>query len=171
MRNGSRRAACEAARRIDIDARDPRPFFYSLVRHPDTPCMVTNAEFTAQQGCVVYAKNKKRVSAFYQRTLALEVDESERTHDLLRGHGYEVVVHCIPKNFAATIEIAKPAVPRDTTPFKPTFMVPDLEAVRLAATKTGGYLKPIECAWRFRGCIVIDGWDPEGNIVQFKERE
>lgn len=133
--------------------------------------MVTKTEFNAQQGCVVFAKNKKRVSAFYQQTLALEVDESERTHDLLRGHGYEVVVHSIPRKYAATIEIVEPAIPRDTTPFKPTFMVPDLEAVRIAATKTGGNLKPIERAWRFRGCLVLDGWDPEGNIVQFKERE
>jgi len=133
--------------------------------------MVTETEFNAQQGCVVYAKDKKRVSAFYQQTLALEVDESMHTHDFLRGHGYEVIVHAIPKKYAATIEIAKPAVPRDTTPFKPTFMVPDLEAVRIAATKTGGYLTPLERAWRFRGCVVLDGWDPEGNIVQFKERE
>lgn len=133
--------------------------------------MVTKIEFNAQQGCVVFAKNKNRVSAFYQQTLALDVDESERTHDLLRGHGYELVVHSIPRTHAATIEIVKPAFPRDTTPFKPTFMVPDLEAVRIAATKTGGYLEPKERAWRFRGCIVLDGWDPEGNIVQFKVRE
>jgi len=133
--------------------------------------MATKSALNAQQGCMVFAKNKKRVSAFYKETLVLEVEESEHTHDLLRGHGYEVVVHSIPRKYAATIEIGKPAVPRDTTPFKPTFVVPDLEVVRVAATKTGGYLKQIENAWRFRGCIVLDGWDPEGNIVQFKERE
>jgi hypothetical protein len=26
-------------------------------------------------------------------------------------------------------------------------------------------------AWRFRGHIVLDGWDPEGNVVQFKQAE
>jgi catechol-2,3-dioxygenase len=46
-----------------------------------------------QQGLVVFAKNKKRVSAFYQQTLGLIVEESDTSHDLLRGHGYEVVVH------------------------------------------------------------------------------
>ncbi len=142
-------------------------FAVSLWRHA---CMVTKTEFNAQQGCVVFAKNKKRVSAFYQQTLALEIGESERTHDLLLGPGYEVVVHSIPRKHAANIEIASPALPRDATPFKPTFMVPYLEAVRVAATETGGYLKPRARAWRFRGCIVLDCWDPEGNIVQFKER-
>ncbi len=41
----------------------------------------------SQRGLVVFAKNKKRVSAFYQRTLGLEVEESETSHDLLRGNG------------------------------------------------------------------------------------
>lgn len=126
---------------------------------------------TPQQGLVVFAKNKKRVSAFYQLTLDLRVEETASSHDLLRGHGYEVVIHAIPRRYAAQIKIAKPPVVREDTPLKPTFVVNDLEAVRAAATKTGGHLKPAQFAWHFRGCMVIDGWDPEGNVVQFKQRE
>jgi predicted enzyme related to lactoylglutathione lyase len=125
----------------------------------------------SQQGLVVFAKNKKRVSAFYQQTLGLEVQESDSSHDLLRGHGYELVVHTIPRKYAAGIAIAKPPEPREETPFKPTFVVDSLEKVRSAAAATGGYLKPAEGAWHFRGHAVLDGWDPEGNIVQFKQAE
>ena len=39
-----------------------------------------------QQGCAVFAKNKKRVSAFYQQALGLAVVESKPSHDLLRGN-------------------------------------------------------------------------------------
>jgi predicted enzyme related to lactoylglutathione lyase len=124
-----------------------------------------------QQGLVVFAKNKNRVSAFYQQTLSLQVEESDSTHDLLRGGDYEVVVHTIPRKYAAGIEITRPPTPRSDTPFKPTFVVASLEAVRVAVVKTGGYLKPAEDAWHFRGCTVLDGWDPEGNIVQFKQRD
>jgi hypothetical protein len=124
-----------------------------------------------RQGCVVFAKNKRRVSAFYRQTLGLAVEESAASHDLLRGDGCEVVVHAIPRKVAADIRIARPAEPREETPFKPTFVVADLEAVRAAAARTGGYLKPIERAWRFRGCVVLDGWDPEGNVVQFGQPE
>ena len=85
--------------------------------------------------------------------------------------GYEVVVHAIPRKYASGIRIARPAVPRDDVPFKPTFVVANLEAVRAAAVKSGGYLKPAEAAWHFRGCAVLDGWDPEGNVVQFKQRD
>ena len=124
-----------------------------------------------QQGLVVFAKNKKRVSAFYQQALRLSVEESDTSHDLLRGHGYEVVVHTIPRKYAAGISLSKPPEPRQETPFKPTFVVPSLAAVRTAAEATGGHLKPEAGAWRFRGHVVLDGWDPEGNIVQFKQAE
>ena len=124
-----------------------------------------------QQGLVVYAKNKKRVSAFYQQTLGLEVHESESSHDLLRGHSCEIVVHSIPRKHAAGIKVSKTPEPRDETPFKPTFVVLSLSEVRLAAEATGGYLKPEAAAWHFRGQVLLDGWDPEGNIVQFKQAE
>jgi hypothetical protein len=125
----------------------------------------------SQQGLVVFAKNKKRVSAFYQQTLDLDLAETATSHDLLRVHGYEVVVHTIPRKYAASMTITKPPVPRQDSPFKPTFVVVSLKAVRSAAQATGGYLKPDSGAWHFRGHVVIDGWDPEGNIVQFKQAE
>jgi hypothetical protein len=124
-----------------------------------------------QQGLVVFAKNMKRVSAFYQQTLSLDVIESDSSHDLLRDTVYEVVVHTIPRRYAASITITKPPEPREETPFKPTFVVNSLTHVRTAAEATGGYLKPEARAWRFRGHVVLDGWDPEGNIVQFKQAE
>lgn len=125
--------------------------------------MVSPIKTSLQQGCVVFAKNKKRVSAFYQQTLGLAIEESGPSHDLLRGNGYEVVVHAIPRKYAAAIKLARPIVPREEMPFKPTFVVGDLDEVRIAATKSGGYLKPKQGAWHFRGCIVLDGWGPRGQ--------
>jgi hypothetical protein len=122
-----------------------------------------------RQGLVVFAKNKRRVSAFFRQTLGLECHESEPSHDLLRGHGVEVVVHAIARRYAAGIRVAKPPEPRNENPFKPTFVVASLAQVRRAAEATGGYLKPQADAWRFRGHVVLDGWDPEGNIVQFRQ--
>ena len=124
-----------------------------------------------QQGLVVFAKNKKRVSAFYQQALGLVVEESDTSHDLLRGHGYELVIHTIPRKIAASIVMADPPAPREEAPLKPTFVVGSLAAVRRAVEATGGYLKPESGAWRIRGHVVLDGWDPEGNIVQFKQAE
>lgn len=124
-----------------------------------------------QQGLVVFAKDKPRVSAFYQQTLDLAVQASDADHDLLRGHGYEIVVHTIPARYAAGIAVASPPKPRRDTPFKPSFVVDRLDRVRAAAQATGGHLPPLAKAWHFRGHAVLDGWDPEGNIVQFKQAE
>ena len=125
---------------------------------------------TGQAGLVVFAKSVKKLSAFYIRTLGLEVLESARSHQLLRGNGYEIVVHAIPAKYAREIQITKPPVLREDSAMKPSFVVPDLAALRLAVVATGGWLKPEEMAWTIRGHKVLDGCDPEGNVLQFKQK-
>lgn len=121
-----------------------------------------------QQGLVVFAKNKKRVSAFYRQTLGLQAVEEKPSHDLLQGPGIEIVIHTIPRQYAADIKITRPPQVREEVPLKPTFVVADLNAVRASAQATGGWLKPADQAWQIRGATVLDGHDPEGNVVQFK---
>lgn len=120
---------------------------------------------------VVYAKDKPRVAAFYQRALGLDTIESEPTHDLLHGPGIEIVVHAIPDDLAASIEIERPPKLREDVAIKPVFTVASLDDVRAAATATGGALKPAAAAWRYRGATVLDGNDPEGNVVQFRQAD
>jgi hypothetical protein len=103
--------------------------------------------------------------------LGLKAVESEPSHDLLRGTTYEIVVHAIPRKIAAGIDITDPPVPRERAAIKPTFVVKSLDKVRDDAARTGGFLKPTSEAWHFRGCSVLDGMDPEGNQVQFKQRD
>ena len=121
------------------------------------------------QALCVFAKQVDKVSLFYQQALGLKVEVSDKTHDLLVGQNYEVVVHAISKAYAQSIEIESPPKRRDDVALKPTFVVDDLEVVRAAAKTNGGFLKPIKQAWRIRGFIVLDGCDPEGNVIQFKQ--
>ena len=132
--------------------------------------MAKSTSQSGQAGLVVFAKSVKKLSAFYVRTLGLEVLESTRSHQLLGGNGYEVVVHAIPAKIAREITIAKPPVLREDSAMKPSFVVPDLQALRLAVVATGGWLKPEDMAWAIRGYTVLDGCDPEGNILQFKQK-
>jgi len=131
---------------------------------------VKQPSFEVQQSVVIFAKNKRRVSAFYRETLGLVASEEAPSHDVLVGAGIELVIHAIPRKYATDIVITKPPSVREDTPIKPAFYVEDLEAVRVAAKKTGGFLKPRDQAWDIRGCVVLDGHDPEGNVVQFKQR-
>jgi len=122
-----------------------------------------------RQALCVFAKNVKQVSLFYQQALGLKVQDSDKTHDLLVGQNHEVVVHAISKAYAQSIEIESPPKRREEVALKPIFVVADFELVRAAAKVNGGYLKPIKQAWRIRGYIVLDGSDPEGNVIQFKQ--
>ncbi|MFN0180818.1 MAG: glyoxalase/bleomycin resistance/dioxygenase family protein [Gemmatimonadales bacterium] len=122
-----------------------------------------------RQSLVVFAKKKAPVSAFYLQTLGLTTIESEPSHDLLRGPGIELVIHAIPAEYAADIAIATPPERREDAAFKPAFLVEDLEAVRRAALATGGFLEPKARAWRMGNAVVLDGTDPEGNVVQFRQ--
>jgi hypothetical protein len=132
--------------------------------------MANSMPQAGQAGLVVFAKSVKKLSAFYIRILGLEVLESARSHQLLRGNGYEVVVHAIPAKYAREIQITKPPVLREDSAMKPSFVVQDLAALRLAVVATGGWLKPEEMAWTIRGHKVLDGCDPEGNVLQFKQK-
>lgn len=123
----------------------------------------------ARQSVVVFAKEKARLSAFYHQTLGLTTVESAPSHDILRGPGIEVVVHAIPEQYAAGIAIGTPPQRREDAAFKPAFVVADLEAVRRAAMATGGCREPTERAWRMGDAVVLDGSDPEGNVVQFRQ--
>jgi predicted enzyme related to lactoylglutathione lyase len=124
-----------------------------------------------RQSLVIYAKNKRRVSAFYQGVLGLEVVESDAAFDLLAGPSVEVVVHAIPKAWAAGITISRPPVLREDAAIKPVFAVASLDAARQAAQRLGGGLRGAEAAWAWRGQWQLSGWDPEGNIVQFTQRQ
>jgi predicted enzyme related to lactoylglutathione lyase len=130
--------------------------------------MVKKNQSPSQALCI-FAKNVEQVSLFYQQALGLKVQASDKTHDLLVGQNHEVVVHAISKAYAESIKIESPPIKRDDVALKPIFVVDDLELVRTAAKATGGYLKPLKQAWRFRGFIVLDGCDPEGNVIQFKQ--
>lgn len=120
-------------------------------------------------GLVIFAKNVERVSAYYQQTLNLSVTETENSHQVLNGPDIELVIHAIPAAQAASITIEQPPVSRGNTAIKPAFRVNDLEAVRAASVATGGTLTPLKEAWNIRGVMFLDGCDPEGNVVQFKQ--
>lgn len=120
-------------------------------------------------GMVIFVEDKARVSAFYQQTLGLSVAESDESYDLLLSEACEIVIHCIPEEYR-TGKADQPVAPRVDTPIKPSFVVASLARVRAAAEATGGMLKPADQAWHYRGHIVLDGWDPEGNVVQFKQQ-
>jgi catechol 2,3-dioxygenase-like lactoylglutathione lyase family enzyme len=118
---------------------------------------------------VIYAKELAALVEFYRSVLSLETVERGENFVVLQGGSVEVVVVQVPEAIAETIEITKPPVARVGTSVKPVFTVPSVIDTRSRVLKNGGTLQPEKEAWRFRGAIVLDGCDREGNVIQFRQ--
>ncbi len=73
-------------------------------------------------------------------------------------------------SFAACAGLREP-VRRTDTPLKLAFDVDSIAAARDAALNLGGGIDPAEREWTFQGRRVCDGYEPEGNVVQLREKE
>lgn len=104
---------------------------------------------------VLYCKDLPRLAAFYEAVFAVRPLRSSETFIELPQLG----LHAIPPEIAATIAITDPPAPREDTPIKLVFSVPDLDAARARLAALGA-----TCAVRPWGaCEVVD---PEGNVFQ-----
>lgn len=121
-------------------------------------------------GAVLYAKDVARVSAFYETLMGLEVRDVEADHVVLESRLFQLVIVAMPEPLAASIHIDTPPSRRTDTPIKLSFVVADIASARSVAETLGGALNPAEQEWEFQDCIICDGHDPEGNVVQFRQR-
>jgi predicted enzyme related to lactoylglutathione lyase len=121
-------------------------------------------------GAVLYAKDVVQVSSFYAGVLGLEVADSQADRTVLESPTFQLVVHAIPEDIARSIEVAIPPIRRTDTPIKLVFYVENISATRIAAARLGGELNSPESEWEFQGDRICDGHDPEGNVLQFREK-
>jgi predicted enzyme related to lactoylglutathione lyase len=118
---------------------------------------------------VVYAGDLEQLGKFYESALGLTVTETDRRYVVLQGHGYELSVVAMPSDLAAAIQLQSPPTPLEETPIKVSFLVPAIEQCRRVIAAAGGYLKPVEAMWEWRGQLHLDGVDPEGNVFQLRQ--
>jgi predicted enzyme related to lactoylglutathione lyase len=120
-------------------------------------------------GAVVYAKDIGRIAKFYEKVALLTVTHADDDHIVLESGAIELVVHAIPKEIAESISIAEPPLVREETPIKLFFPIPSLADARKMAAAMGGQLSPSQREWEAEGFRACDGYDPEGNVVQFRQ--
>jgi predicted enzyme related to lactoylglutathione lyase len=125
---------------------------------------------TFHAGAVLYAKNLALVKEFYQAVLGLNVEHEENDHVVLASPAFQLVVLKVPRHIASSIEIESPPRRRTEAPIKLVFEIPNIAAARSTAPLHGGELFPPVREWNFQGYRVCDGQDPEGNVVQFRQR-
>jgi len=122
-----------------------------------------------KSGAVLFAKDLPRMAKFYEGLLSMMAIVAEVDHIVLESDAFQLVLHAIPKQIAKSIQISSPPTPRADVPVKLFFPVPSIAEARIKAAILGGKLNPKSKEWEARGFRACDGYDPEGNIVQFRE--
>jgi predicted enzyme related to lactoylglutathione lyase len=117
------------------------------------------------RGAMLYVKDLERMRLFYGDLLGTSPTNQNYTDTWAAFDSGSVrfALHAIPTGIAAGIEIASPAVPRETEPVKLLFEVEDVEGMRAKLEALGA--QTIRRPWQEPG-VACDVVDPEGNILQ-----
>lgn len=125
------------------------------------------------QGAVIYAKDLDRLTQFY-RNLELELIEQEDGDYVVMQSSHnpqaQLTIVQTPPAIAAQIDIKSPPKVRTETPIKLTFITPSIDATLARLEGLGGIGNAEVKRWLFRDYTHHDIVDPEGNVVQLKQR-
>jgi hypothetical protein len=105
---------------------------------------------------------------FCSEVVGLRVTRADPDHVVLESESCPLVVHAVPGDIAASIEVATPPIRRGDASVKLVFTGPSLGKARASAARHGGALDPAAREWQFQGQRVCDGRDPEGNVIQLR---
>ncbi|NBB13003.1 VOC family protein [Pseudomonas sp. SLFW] len=122
-----------------------------------------------KHGAVLFAKDLPRVAAFYRELLDMTQTVTEKRLIVLESPTYQLVIHGIPKAVSDRVIISSPPQRRVDLPIKLVFPVKNLADARAAAVALGGQVDAPAGQFTARGFTACDGFDPEGNVVQFRE--
>lgn len=120
-------------------------------------------------GAVIFAKDIRKLAAFYEQLISLSITHAEPDHIVLESDTLQLVIHGIPKQVADAIHIATPPAVREETPIKLFFPVSSIADARRQAPALGGQVGPEKKEWEARGFRACDGYDPEGNVFQIRQ--
>lgn len=149
--------AMATARQMDVP--------YVGVPQPATP-----VSGPARAGTVIYAQDLERMSVFYRAMLGMRLLHQDAMHHVIGSVDTQLVLQVIAPSLAAGGAVATPArpLPRADQAIKPFFTVPSLAEAEAAASPLGGLV--FGDTYAGPGIRMRNALDPEGNILQLRER-
>ena len=129
---------------------------------------VTGNARSAPAGAVIYAKDLARLSDFYLQTLGMRRLHSDPEHQVIESDDIQLVMHAIPEHIASTFSISSPPLVREEQAIKLFFTVPSIAGAAAVAASLGGAVFGQESPGL--GFRMRNGYDPEGNVFQLRER-
>jgi predicted enzyme related to lactoylglutathione lyase len=122
-------------------------------------------------GAVLYVSDLTAMRAFYEACFGLSAVECGGDDFCVLASGdWELSLVTVPAAIAAALVITDPPERRAETPVKLAFEVASVEELRPVVTGAGGQTDPTGSAWDFRGFRNLDCLDPEGNVLQLRQR-
>ncbi|HEY5307962.1 MAG TPA: VOC family protein [Casimicrobiaceae bacterium] len=118
---------------------------------------------------VVFAKDVAKVATFYAELISMSIVHTDPDHIVLDSDAMQLVIHAIPAAVADAIGITEPPEVREGMPIKLCLPVASIAAARARAAQLGGNVDSAQDEWQGRKFRACDGYDPEGNVVQFRE--
>jgi predicted enzyme related to lactoylglutathione lyase len=113
---------------------------------------------------VLFAKDLRKVAAFYARVCSAKVKNEDAHHADLDCGGFQLVVHQIPEHYAQAVIISDPPRLREHGAVRLNFPIADVAAARAVARSLGGEIDDGPPAWAGNDVSFRLGHDPEGNV-------
>jgi predicted enzyme related to lactoylglutathione lyase len=111
---------------------------------------------------VLWVSNLENSVKFYSALFEAKHPYTSEGFASVEGNGNEVLLHLLPPEYRSEPSYG------ENNPIKPVFEVVSLDKAKLAAGSNGGRIKSEiqeHGAWKYS-----DGNDPDGNIIQVRER-
>ena len=111
---------------------------------------------------VLWVSNLEKSVSFYKALFEDQFPYVSETFASVSNSNNEVLLHVLPERYRS-----EPSLGEDN-PIKPVFTVDSIEKAKLAAGQNGGHIKREVSEhepWRY-----ADGNDPDGHVIQVRER-
>ena len=124
---------------------------------------------TLKFGAVIFTIDHARLAMFYAETTARVRQSGDATRTVLASDSFELVLHNLRGEPSVVPVGDSAAAPREHACVKLFFPVTRLAAARARCAANGGRVLPPEREWNGRGFRACDAFDPDGNVMQFRE--
>src|SRR5262249_35870466 len=119
---------------------------------------------------VVFVADVRRMTTFYRELASMSVLHEDADHAVLEVAGFQLVVHRLAGEPRVHADPNGRLRVRHDSYLKMCFPVARIDDARTKAAALGGLIEPREKEWEARGFRACDGHDPEGNVIQVREK-
>jgi predicted enzyme related to lactoylglutathione lyase len=122
----------------------------------------------SQVSAVLFARDQKKMAAFYVAMLGADVATSDAHHTSLTCAGFRLMVQQIPARLLPALSPDEPVRRREASAIRLDFPIADVERARREASRLGGSVDAQPPPWADGDTGYFLGQDPEGNVFCLK---